>query len=411
MKKRKILLINTHSLSSIYPTYSPMQEDNFQPYSGGWHVRLARELVKNSDEYDIECWGMEKTIRNTISFERASINYKIFPSCYFKFLGEISIPLLKELKKEVEQQDILIHLHSVFNYTTYLVPFLVKNVPIVVQHHGDKSSLQFFYDNMNENRVKAAAYLLLYLLKPEWLFERTAFKKINQFFVLNEDAEKYLTNIVGMEKVQRLTMGIDFGQFRKMDKAEARKSLGLELDTKYILFIGAFVKKKGLDYLLQAFPMVLREHPDSFLLLAGDGYYKNDIELLTKELEIQKNVRFLGFVDDEQLPFLYNAADVFVLPSVSEGLPVVVLEGLACETPFVGTTVGGIPDIVRNFNAGVLVPPKNSVALANAITSFFKDFDKNFKVGRENARRYYSWESIVKRTLEVYDELWEQYYA
>lgn len=403
MKKRKVVQILPHSLSYIYPTFSPIDEANIQPYSGGWHVRLARQIRKNSNKYDIECWGMEKTINKSILFEKEGINYKVFPSRSFKFLGEISIPLLRELKKEVEQQDVLIHLHGVFNYTTFLIPLLYRNVPIVVQQHGDKSHLQVFSEYFENNRQKAIAHLLLYLVKLEWFFERKALPKIDRFFVLNEDAENYLSNIVRREKVQRLTMGIDFDQFRKMDKVRARKILGLELDTKYVLFIGAFVKKKGLDYLLQAFPMVLREHPDSILLLVGDGYYKSNIETLSKEFGIERKVRFLDFVDDEQLPFLYNGADVFVLPSLSEGVPVVGLEGLACETPFVGSDVDGIPDIIKIFKAGTLVPPKDPEALAECIVEALRLTE--FKADRENARKYYSWEAIVEKTMKIYDEI------
>ena len=400
----KLIQIFTHSLSNIAPSYSLGNKHCYKFYEGGWHVKLSKQILKISNDYNIECWGMEKTINKPISFENEGITCRIFPSQYFKFLGELSIPLLKELNRTTKHQNVIIHLHGVFNYTTFLVSLLFKNVPIIVQQHGDKSSLQGFHENLKENKIKAAAYFLLYLLKQEWFFERMALKNVDYFFVLNEDARTYLSSIVGLEKVEKLSMGVDFDLFKKMDKTKARENLGLEANKKYVLFVGAFVRLKGLDYLLQAFPMVLREHPDSILLLVGDGYYKGNLEMLAKKLGIEKNVIFFPWVENWKLPLYYNAADVTVLPSLSEGLGLVGIEALACETPFIGSKVGGIPDIIKNFRAGALVPPKNPEAIASAITSIFKG-NKNFKVDQENARRYYSWESIVKRTVEVYEEL------
>lgn len=410
MKKRKVIQILTHSLSNIFPTFSISKKIDIQPYEGGWHAKLAKKILKSSSDYNIECWGMEKTINKPIYFEREGINYKIFPSRYFKFLGEVSIPLLKELNRITKHENIIIHLHGVFNYTTYLISLLFKDIPIVVQHHGDESSLQGFYENLKENKVKGLAYLLLYLIKQEWFFERMALTNVERFFVLNEDARAYLSSIVGSEKVEKLTMGIDFEFFKKLDKIKARERLGLDVNKKIVLFVGAFVRLKGLDYLLRGFSIVLKNYPDSVLLLVGDGYYKNSLEIMVKKLRLEENVKFLGWVDKSLLPSLYNAADVCVLSSLSEGLGVVGIEALACETPFIGTNVRGIPELVEKFRAGVLVPPRNPEAIANATISIFKE-KGDFKVNQENAMKYYSWENIVKRTIYVYAELWERCYG
>ncbi len=203
MKEMKVIQILTHSLSNLFPDYS--SEDNrYKFYEGGWHVKLSKQILKISNDPNIECWGMEKIINKPISFEYDGITCRIFPSQYFKFLGELSIPLLKKLNRTTKHQNVIIHLHGVFNYTTFLMSLLFKNVPIIVQQHGDKSSLQGFHENLKENKIKAAAYFLLYLLKQEWFFERMALKNVDYFFVLNEDARTYLSSIVGPEKVEKL---------------------------------------------------------------------------------------------------------------------------------------------------------------------------------------------------------------
>lgn len=406
---RKIIQILTHSLSNLFPSTLVSSTISDLPYGGGWHVRLARQIRKYYKEYEIECWGMEKKIDKPIIFKDNGITCRIFPSKYFKYIGEISLPLLRELKKQIIQHDVLIHIHGVFNYTSYVAPILLRNEPIVVQHHGDKSGLQKFQENTHKD-WKSLVNLGLYLIKLEWLFERFAFPKVDKFFVLNSEAKNYLSKMVGAEKVEVLTMGIDFEVFRKMDKINARKTLGLELDKKYILFVGAFVRVKGLNYLIQSLPHILKEHPNTVLLLVGEGYYKNELRRLIKSLRLEDNVIFVPWVKNEILPLYYNAADVFVLPSLSEGLPVVGIEALACETPFIGTNVGGIPDIVKTFKAGILIPPKNPDAIANAVIKVLNG-EVSFKVDRENAKKRFDWRYIVKRVVEVYEDLFEKYYG
>lgn len=405
----KIIEILTHSLSNLFPVYS--FDDYFKFYDGGWHVTLSNQILKYAKDFDIECWGMEKTITKTLSFEREMIKYKVFPSRYCKFLGEISIQLLKELKRLTKEQKVIIHLHGLFNYTTYIVPLIITNVPIVVQHHGEQPCMQGFYDNFGHNKKKALSYLFLCLLKQERIFERLSSKKINRFFILNENAKTYLSDIVSPKKIEKLSMGVDFELFRKIDKASAIKQLGFNEDKRYILYSGAFIKRKGVDYLIHAFSKVLRDCPDCILVLKGEGNYKNDLEMLTKNLGIGKEVIFVPWVEKSKLPLYFNAADVCVLPSFYEGLGIVGIEALACEVPFIGTNVGGIPEIIESFRAGVTVPPKNAEALTKAILYSLSINRGDFKVDRENARQLYGWENIAKRNIEILDELWEKYYG
>src|SRR3989304_7929341 len=108
----KIIHILPHSMSNVFPDYSLKNENYFKFYEGGWHVRTSKQIFKISN-LDIECWGMEKTIDKPVIFERDDINYKVFPSRNFKLIGEVSLPLLKELKLETENNNVIIHIHGV----------------------------------------------------------------------------------------------------------------------------------------------------------------------------------------------------------------------------------------------------------------------------------------------------------
>lgn len=413
--KKKVVLINTHSLSSLFPQLNLMSDLETLPYKGGWHVLLAEQISKISNKYDLECWGMEARLGERFEFEREDITYRFFPSSHLGTattnIGECSWPLLRHLKRVTRQQDTLIHLHTAFSWTTFLTPLIVKHVPLVVQHHGEKSNLQLFQDTSG---IKRYFYLLFYLLKAQFLFERLALPRIDHFFVLNEATERYLGNLVSTEKIQRLTMGVDFTRFRKLDKTQARKALNLELNKKYILFVGSLVERKGLKYLVLAIPKILQPFPNTELMLIGEGSYKEALFDLVKDLRIEDHVRVMPQsnsdtrVRDAELPLYYNSADVFVLPSLIEGLGVVGIEAMACETPFVGTNVDGIPSLVDRFKAGTLIPPKDADSIAQAVINCLQK-SGSIAIDREAARKAYDWPNIAQKTIRVYDTLFQQY--
>lgn len=410
MEKRKIIQILAHSLSSfIQCDYSTLNSSTI-PYEGGWHSKLAKEMLKISKYYEVECWSMDPSINQKLQFKNDGITYRIFPSSNLEFFGEISLNLIRELYRLSESENIIIHIHRLFSYTTYIVPLLIRDTPIVVQHHGDISSLQAFHESVKLRDKKALAHLLLYILKLEWLFERTSLRRIDKFFVLNDIAKSYLLSRIDSNKIEKLTMGIDFELFKKIDRDKARSILGLDQDRKYILYSGAFVRIKGLNFLLRGMSILLKDHKDFFLVLLGDGYYKGELVSLAKDLGIFSNIIFIPWVEKAQLPLYYNAANVCVLPSFDEGLGIVGVEALACEAPFIGTNVGGIPEVIRNFGIGILVKPRDAEAIAKAIL-FQLNQKKDPKSDRENARRYYGWEHIAKKNIETYNELWNTYWG
>lgn len=414
--REKVILVNTHSFSSFLPNLNLTSDLDALPYKGGWHIRLAEQVSKITDKYELECWGMEARLSKQFEFKKHGITYRFFPSSHLGSdsinVGECSWPLLRNLKRVTEQQDTLIHLHTIFCWTTFLTPLVVKHVPIVAQHHGEKSNLQLFQDT---SEIKRYFYLLFYILKAQFLFERVSLPRINHFFVLNEAMERYLGNLVGTAKIQRLTMGIDFATFKKLDKTRAKELLNLELSKKYILFVGSLVERKGLTYLVLAIPKILEAFPNTELVLIGEGNYRQSLLDLVKALGIEDHVRFIPQSDSEmrvgdaELPLYYNAADVFVLPSLIEGLGVVGIEAMACETPFVGTNVDGIPSLVDEFRAGILIPPKDPDSIANAVIRLFHASDP-IVIDREHAQESYDWHNIAKETISVYDRLFQQYY-
>src|SRR5262249_33102175 len=140
-----------------------------------------------------------------------------------------------------------------------------------------------------------------------------------------------------------------------------------------ILFVGRLVEKKGVEYLLNAMPSVIRAYPRAVLVIIGEGTQRPELEELARKLGIQPWVRFLGRIPNDELPKYYAAADVFVGPSVidkfgdTEGLGIVFLEAAACQVAIIGTSVGGISDVLINEVTGTQIDPSDSDQLAREL--------------------------------------------
>lgn len=155
--------------------------------------------------------------------------------------------------------------------------------------------------------------------------------------------------------------GTDLEKFAVRDRVEARRRLGLPEKGRLITFVGRLTQEKGVFDLLDAFAVIARSYPDVTLVLVGDGDARQHASSLGDR------VRVVGARPHAEIPDFLSAADVFTLPSWSEGTPNVVLEALASGRRVVATNVGGIPDVVRTDELGALVPPRDPRALARAL--------------------------------------------
>ena len=192
-----------------------------------------------------------------------------------------------------------------------------------------------------------------------------------------------------------------------MNKGKSREKLGLPKNRKIILSVRRLVYKNGLDTLIESVPLLTRDHPDLLFVVAGKGPSRKLIEDRIKELGIDANIKLTGFVPDRLLPVYYDAADYFILPSASgEGLPLVLLEAMACGLPVIATTVGGTPEIIKHMKNGVLVPPRNPEAMAEALSKLLSE-GLGPALGEE-ARRIVenrlTWEENLRQLQKIYSE-------
>ena len=203
--------------------------------------------------------------------------------------------------------------------------------------------------------------------------------------------------------VRLIQGGVDTQFFRPSgNKERVRQELGLPLEGPLLVTVRNLVPRMGLDVLIRAMAAVTSAQPEVTLAIGGQGPLREELEQLATSLGVQSRVRFLGFVEDEQLPHLLGSADLFVLPTVSmEGFGLVTVEALACGTPVVGTSVGATPEILTSLDEGLLVddlqPSTLSKKIIERLEAIAKDPDQAARF-RRSCRAYaekYDWEQVT----------------
>src|SRR5207244_4140922 len=217
--------------------------------------------------------------------------------------------------------------------------------------------------------------------------------------------------IAGAEKFATVHSGIDLARFRsvQVDPAVKRKELGLPPDGVIVGTVGRLVPIKGLEWLLKAAPQVLAQFPQACFVIIGDGPLLSELKELASELGISPRVVFLGTRHD--IPECLTALDLFVLPSLNEGMGRALVEAMAVGCPVVATCVGGIPDVVTDGATGLLVPPRDDRALADAILTLLRDRRLLAAYGEAAQRRVderFDIETMVRSIERLYDEVWQK---
>ena len=166
-------------------------------------------------------------------------------------------------------------------------------------------------------------------------------------------------------------------------------------------------QQKGIDILLQAMPTILAHHQVK-LEIVGSGPLLEAFQVMACGLGVEEHVEFTGFVEYAQMPDRYASADLFVLPSRRESFGLVLAEAMAARLPVVATQVGAIPEVVKDGETGILVPPEDPLVFAEAVNDLLshprKMKDMGAK-GRERVERHFTWDKVAERVLESYHQI------
>jgi len=233
-----------------------------------------------------------------------------------------------------------------------------------------------------------------------WNFKRPISKIVFHFadavIAYSENMKKEIQKI-SKRDVHIISNGIDLQLFSNLTREQARSDLQIIKDQQIITFVGTLRPVKGVKYLIRAMDIVVRRKADIRLILIGDGPDRHELEGMTKDLILGNQITFIGKVPHEKVPEFMVASDIFILPSLSEGLPGVIIEAFAAAIPIVATSVGALPEIIREGENGFLVEPKNPEQLAEKILLLLGNSELRNKFSENNKlkSKNYTWDCVV----------------
>ena len=279
---------------------------------------------------------------------------------------------------------------------TCLAYIPIINKPLVTLIAGDEQEVLVA---SNSPVTKIEHFIGFWKIRE--LIEKYLVKKSDVIICRNHKFKEKLIrkyNVIGSD-VHVITSGVKTNIFKPMDmgeKEKIRRDLGLKNDDIVMGFVATHIShSKGADSLMGAFEMLEKEHSNVKLLLIGDdmiGIHEN------------ASIIYCGLVKREKLPNYYNAMDIFVFPSRSEGAPKVVMEACACGIPVISTNVGGIPELIKEGKTGFTVDPGDVCGIADCCRLLIEDEKLSRVMGRK-AREYavekFDFDYLVEKTTEV----------
>ena len=335
-----------------------------------------------------ECWRKGINPIN-YSYENISVYFPNFfvPPIHFlreKYAEEAHKSALKLILKENINFD-LIHAHFIY-YAGYVGAKLKEKYkkPLIITGHECDMCKFFEYKNF-EKMTKYALGNADYV---------TTVSKSNY--------EKLIELGVDKEKVTVIPNSYDKNIFKPIPE-DCKDQLNIPKNKKIILSVGMLEEIKGHEYLIKAMRKVIDKKTDVLCIMVGSGQLKSKLQKLINDLDLEGYVRLVGAKPHDEIPLWMNASDLFVLPSLNEGNPTVMFECLGCGKPFVGTTVGGIPEVITNDKLGYLCEPKSPDELAEKILlALERKWDTKYVL---NYAKKFSSDEIAKEIFKIYEKV------
>lgn len=283
-------------------------------------------------------------------------------------------------------------------FITGLVGYLLKrkfNIPLNVQAHID------FVDNEYWMNLRPANRLFNSLGK--FICKRADTIRV----VASETKESLVRYGVAADKISLISVHSDLSHFQALDGSEIRAKYQDEGFEQILLFVGRLVPQKDIPNLFTAFKRILKEKPNTVLLLVGEGPLREGLNQLSEREGIAQSVRFIGSVDHAEIQKYYSACDIFVLPSIFEGRATVIVEAILSQKPIVSTNVSGLREWLLNGETGFVVPRRNPKALAEKVIFLLNNPEKIVSFGSKG-------HEVAQKNLKVIGDvgsmiaLWEK---
>ncbi len=396
----KILVIASNFPNQFYPTIAP------------WS-KLQVDSIKQNTKIDIEVLAPRPFVIPLKYFpfnefshlpdkEVSDTGYTIYHPYYpylvpkkilFSLTGNtFSFFISRYIEKYLTRPD-LIHARFGFLDGYGALEICQKwKIPLIFDVHGSRDFGEYLVSCMlKKKQQKTIHYARKILCVAEWQIKRG------------------LEIGIPEEKLICIPLGVDIEKFNPQQYKSIKKELGVDTEI-VILFVGQLIKRKSIDTLLQALSKIDRSSQGKYkVFIIGGGPEKDNLKALSKKLNLCGYIEFLGKIPDEELTKWYSVADMFILPSLSEGRPTVINEAMASECAIIASNVSGIPEQVKNNHNGFLIEPQNVAELKDRI-QFLLDNPSELEKMKKNSRRRvieegWTWENYARKVTKIYCSL------
>jgi glycosyltransferase involved in cell wall biosynthesis len=352
---------------------------------GGLEKTLTAIVLNlNKKKYNVSVWCLreggffaDKLVKEGIDVKILYVSTSRNPLSIYKLYR-----LLKSYKFDI------IHTHAYSAGTIGRMSAFLAGIPVIISHNHS------VYD-----------YYFKYYHFVEWLLSLITDRVICISEAVNSFANE--TQRINARKLITIQNGIDdVCAVSKKRSFDLKKELGIPINHSVIGTIAHLEEHKGLKYLLESASLLLASRKDIIFMLVGEGTLKAELKKLCVDLKIEKNVIFTG--ERRDIPEILFSIDIFVLPSLREGLGLAILEAMACGKPVIATNVGGISEIVKNRVNGILVSPRDPEVLHTAMKELLDDKEMLEKMGHEGKKicsESFNSKTMLGKIENLYDAL------
>jgi glycosyltransferase involved in cell wall biosynthesis len=387
MEPRKLLII------------TPAFPDRLNADIGGIFIKEQVDYLKDyfAEINVIALYSLRRSFLNKAHYA----NYS-WDNIYVYYIPTVDLPqsfapnFLKSLLLKIENEEILkfirtkdiefdlIHAH--FTWPSGAIAVQLKkifNVPVVITEH---TSMTF----ERAIRKKDPEYINAWELSDSIIRVR------------NGDMNLFKSVGISLDKVSYIPNGFDERKFAMPDDKMDSDTFNLFHNKKILLSVGnLYSEVKGHKFLIEAMNEIVKYRKDILCVIVGNGKLTTEVEEQIQELNLDNYIKLVGAKPHDEIPFWMSIGDIFVLPSLNEGNPTVMFEALGSGKPFIGTRVGGVPEIIVNGKLGILVEAGDPERLAQAILmALATEWDAEYI--RDYAQQF-TWENIARQLMVVYE--------
>jgi len=379
-----------------------MLTDYFYPYVGGGVEKVVYEVAKRLSRMGCEV-SVATLGRNTMNVYMVNgIKVYSFPSIDLTRIFNLQLALPKKVTDALRiVKDIspdIVHAHNIFFTTSLLgvlTKILYKRKLVLTAHLGSVRNLAL------------TGYMKAYAVTCyEHLVGRVMFAVSDAITAVSKSVQNHIVSLgAPPEKTVLIPNGVDIDEFQPAN---------VHYDNNHVnvISVGRLLPNKGFEYLVEAANLVVAKKPIGVKFrIVGEGPHKKHLEDLVRSKGLKRYFEFMGKVS--RVSDVFKEGGIFVRPSLTEGMPLTVLEAMASQLPIIATRVAGTPEIITHNETGLLVDPGNAHQLADAILLLCNSPEFAEKLGRKarefierNYKQQYSWDTIARKYLSLYKSLW-----